>query len=53
VTVAEEALVCAECEIDSEGRAPGWRAFPGVNDYDTVDVVVLCPECARRGVDDA
>jgi hypothetical protein len=43
-------LVCAQCGIESEGRAIGWRAFlngePEIDEYDFV--TVFCPVCAAR-----
>ena len=45
---AEEMLACAECKIESTGKARGWRALLGLEDDDTETVVVLCPECAER-----
>ena len=43
-----EMLECAECKIESTGKARGWRALLGLEDDDTETVVVLCPECAAR-----
>ena len=43
-------LVCAECGIQSEGRASGWRALlngePEIDEHEFV--TVFCPICSER-----
>ena len=43
-------LKCAECGVQSEGDAPGWRGYrtdePATDDVPAV--VFLCPYCSIR-----
>jgi len=41
-------LVCAECSRESPAGAEGWRGYLSVDD----EVVMFCPECAKREFDD-
>jgi hypothetical protein len=49
-------LRCEECgkEARTEEEAHDWRAYLTVVDDDEPEVVVYCPECAKRefGLDD-
>lgn len=39
---------CAECGIETEDKARGWRALVGEEDDGGVMVAVFCPACAER-----
>jgi hypothetical protein len=42
---------CAECGTESDGLAAGWQAHLARDldqDENEQDVVLFCPECARR-----
>jgi hypothetical protein len=39
---------CAECGIESDERALGWRALIGEEDDGSLIVAVFCPGCAER-----
>jgi hypothetical protein len=41
-------LICVECGRVSDGRAEGWRAFHAGDLHEPDEVIVYCPECARR-----
>jgi hypothetical protein len=44
-------IQCVECGAESDGLASGWRAYLAEDldeDEGEEDVVLYCPECARR-----
>jgi len=41
-------LVCANCDVKSEGRARDWRAFLTGEEGEVDGMEVFCPECARE-----
>ena len=46
-------IVCAECGVESEGSARGWRAFLTGEEGEEESVEVFCPKCARAEFDTA
>jgi hypothetical protein len=47
-------LRCEECatEATSQVEAHGWRAYLTVAEDESEEVVVLCPDCAKREFED-
>jgi hypothetical protein len=41
-------LICVECGLVSDDRAEGWRALHAGDLHELDEVIVYCPECARR-----
>jgi hypothetical protein len=40
-------MCCAECGVEADEQARGWRALIGEEDDGELMVAVLCPACAE------
>lgn len=50
-TEYETILRCAECGVESDGRARRWRAFLTCDEPS--EAAMFCPDCAQREFGDA